>query len=171
MKQIEHKTIDKDKLQKLQFLYRKRLIEDNALNKIDKNIVDIDKLKCTAYCFEKKDFFPKYNEHGAVKETSRDTKMLNHRKELKPIIQKALNEWNYWLSLKRTIYRKWKDEDGEIHYEVTKGNAKYKLSDLVDIKLIRGENLNILGLENKLMIGMVTMDGKKMRYLIDGNII
>ena len=174
MANLQHKTIDADYWNELIRLLQRRLISESDLKKIDKNIVDIGRLRTTGYCFEQKDFFPKKDENERVIGRYRDTDVRKHRPELKPIFTKALNSWNYYHGLKDLMAVKRKDADGEAYYvagKKKKYRSNYKLTDIADIKIIRGENLGQIGLEGKLMIGMVTVDGRKMRYLVNGNIL
>ncbi len=135
-------------------LVRPALITDSQIDKIDNRVVDLPNLKTETLC-------PMCHESMATFADERQIVTLadrcsnpdcQNRTDVKwsgPGIKDCLSAWNYYLPL------------------LGKGKTKYKEADILMCKLHRALRLDV---KDKMLIGIVTRDGTKMRYLVDGKL-
>ena len=137
---------------------------------IDNNIVDLPQLKCVPYCFKQKRWCDRTDEGRADPVKDADLiKNLGHLPEVKKMIKKALNAWNYYLTFRNATIKPSKDrESGFVTWFIKKAAVKYTEKDIMKATLIKGTRLSVVDRE---MIGIVMKNGEKMRFLLDKSFV
>lgn len=135
-------------------LVRPALITDSQIDKIDNRLIDLPMLKTETLC-------PMCHKSMAAYADERQIVALpdrcsnpdcSNRTDIRWRglgIKECLSAWNDYLPL------------------LGKGKTKYKEADILSCKLHRGLRLHV---KDKMLIGIVTRDGTKMRYLVDGKL-
>ncbi len=146
-------------------LRQRVLMSEKEMDAIDDRIVDLPQLKCVIYCFKQKRWCDRIDDRKPDPVKDGDLiKHLGKNPEIKKLIKKALSAWNYYLQFRDAVIKPRKDQNGFVTWVMKKPETQYTEKDILAASHIKGTRLSVA---DKEMIGIVTNDGVKMRYLLD----
>lgn len=164
--------IDIEPKEFLDGLRQRNLMSDKEFNAISNNIVDLPPLKCVPFCFVEKRFCTK-GVKNRMPDPAQDDDLIANLENFPDDIQKyyrkkikdALKAWNYYLSFRNAnLSHRENKQTRLIIWKIKKANFNYTEKDILKASLIKGVRLSV---KNREMIGIVTKDAKKFRYLLD----
>lgn len=147
-------------------LRQRVLMSEKEMADIDDRIVDLPQLKCVIYCYKQKRWCDRIDDRKVDPVKDGDMiKNVGKNPEIKKLIKKALAAWNYYLQFRDAKIKPLKDrESGFVSWHIKKPEVQYTENDILKASHIKGTRLCVIDRE---MIGIVTNDGTKMRYLLD----
>ncbi len=151
-------------------LRQRMLMTEKEEEAISNNIVDLPQLKCIPYCWKQKRWCDRTAEGRLDPVQDGDLlKNYGHIPEVKKLVKRALTAWTYYTKFRDAKMWHRKDKETQfVQWYITPNKRVYTEKDILKVSLVKGVRLSVAGQE---MLGIITTDGKKFRYLTGKSII